>query len=118
MGRKYVLVDDYDGAELPEDTRPVKLSVDRTSYNLYLSDANRDKLLAALEPFVKDAETSSSTGRRTAGSPKANQDRMRAVREWAQANNVTYTDAQGNEKTLGDRGRIPQEVLDAYEAAH
>lgn len=121
MGRKtvQVITDDLDGKELPEDTKPVALSMGRTTYNLYLSDDNHGKLLAALEPFISGAETASAgaaSSRSTA--PSADKEKLRKVREWAQATKYTYTNAKGDKVTLGDRGRIPQEVVDAYDAAN
>lgn len=122
MGRKTVLVDDVDGKELPEDTQPVQLSLGRTTYNLYLSEKNHGKLLEALEPFISNAETSKVSSILSAGRSKAlsaagaDKEKMKKVREWAQTTGYTFTDAQGNEKTVGDRGRIPQEVIDAYDA--
>jgi hypothetical protein len=119
MARRYVLLDDYDGKELPEDTSPVTLSLGRTTYNLFLSEANHGKLLEALEPFIKDAEKA-GTQNRTAPSSSAksaDKDKLKAVREWAQSTGYKYTNAKGEETTLGDRGRIPQEVVDAYDAA-
>ena len=50
------ITDDYDGKELPEDTPPLHLTIGRNGYVVYLSDENHGKLLAALEPFIKDAE--------------------------------------------------------------
>lgn len=122
MGRRFVLVDDYDGKELPDDTAPVRLSLGRTTYNLYLSETNHGKLLEALNPFLEGAET---TDARTAPTPRASKsaathdkERMKAIRQWAQENKVKFTNAKGEETTLGDRGRIPQEVIDAYDKAH
>lgn len=118
MPRKTVLVDDLDGSELPEETQPVVLSLGRTTYNLYLSDKSHEKLLKALEPFVTDAETTSATpasaGRpKPTQSPTADKERMRAIRAWAQETNTLYKG-----KPLGDRGRIPQEIIDAYDEAN
>jgi len=120
MPRKYVLVDDYDGEPLPEDTQPVTLSLGRTTYSLFLSEGNHGKLLEALEPFIKDAETASAAPTRTRASSGGTSDKekLKAVRAWAQATGYKYKNAAGEEVTLGDRGRIPQEVIDAYEAAN
>lgn len=120
MGRKYVLLDDFDGAELPDDTQPVNLSIGRQTYAVYLSDENYGKLLQAIDPFIKDAERVNAPGRGGAV-PKASEaekEKLRKVREWAQSTKYTYTNAKGEETTLGDRGRIPQEVIDAYDKAN
>lgn len=122
MGRRFVLVDDLDGKELPDDTDPIRLSLGRTTYNLYLSETNHGKLLKALEPYIEGAET---TDTRTAPTPRASsstakhdKERLKAIREWAIEQKVEYKDAQGNTKTLGERGRIPTEIVEAYEKAH
>ena len=125
MGRKTVLLDDYDGAELPDDAQPVNLSLGRTTYALYLSEKNHGKLLEALNPFIENAETvSAAVGvpRRAGGTPapvsSADKERNKAVRAWAQASGFKFKNVAGEETTLGDRGRIPQEVYDAYDAAN
>lgn len=120
MGRKYVLVDDLDGSELPDNTEPVTFSLGRTTYSLYLSEANYGKFMDALTPFIENAETSSSTPaparRRSSGG--TDKEKMKSVREWAQSTGFKFKDAAGNEKTLGDRGRIPEEVVKAYDEAN
>lgn len=118
MGKKYVLVDDFDGKELDENTKPVSLSLGRTTYNIYLSETNHGKLLKALEPFIANAETSSSTAASRSGGKSADKERNKAVRAWAQATKFKFVGADGTERTLGDRGQIPQEVFDAYDAAN
>lgn len=118
MGKKYVLVDDYDGEELPEDTKPISLSVARKRYALYLSDDNYGKLLEVLEPFIKDAEIAYDVEKVKATVASADKEKLKNVREWAQAAKYEYTNAKGEKTTLGDRGRIPQEVIDAYDKAN
>lgn len=123
MGRKTVLVDDLDGSELPDDTSPVTLSLGRTTYNLYLSDDNHGKLLKALDPFIANAETVSPTDKRTIGNVRretggTDKEKMKLVRAWAQSTGYKFKNAAGEEKTIGDRGRIPDEVVAAYDKAN
>jgi hypothetical protein len=119
MGRKFVLVDDLDGSELPEDTKPVTFSLGRTTYNLYLSDKNHEKFLNDLNKYIANAETVTGAAPRASSSASsADKEKLKAVREWAQATGYKYKNAKGEEVTLGDRGRIPQEIVDAYEAAN
>jgi hypothetical protein len=120
MGRKTVLLDDFDGKELPDETSPVRLSLGRTTYNLYLSEKNHGKLLETLEPFVKDAETQKSSVTLTPSSGKpsaADKEDQKNARAWAIASGFKYTNAAGEEKTLGDRGRIPDAVMEGWKAA-
>jgi hypothetical protein len=124
VGRKTVLVDDLDGTELPEDTAPITLSLGRTTYALYLTDKNHEKLLKAVTPFIENAEKVSGTGgsgggaRATRSVGSGDKEKMKAVRAWAQSTGYKFKAADGSERTLGDRGRIPQEVVDAYDAAN
>lgn len=121
MGRKTVLVDDLDGTDLPDDAQPIRLSLGRTTYSLYLSEDNHGKLLEALNPFIENAETlSASAARRTPSTASRTNNTVDTygypiadVRAWAQKTKYT----QENGKTIGDKGRIPQAVYDAYKAA-
>jgi len=108
MARKTVLIDDFDGKELPSDTAPVRLSIGNTTYRLYLSEKSQDALQTALEPFIKDAEKDAKQN--SVNKTSASRGRTKAIREWAQANNITF-----NGKPLGDRGRIPEEIVEQYE---
>lgn len=119
MGRKTVLLDDLDGTELPDDTQPIHLSLGRTTYAVYLNEKNHEKLLKAVQPFIENAETVSAS--RTPAAPKASntdKERNAKVRAWAQSTGFKFKNAAGEETALGDRGRIPQEVYDAYDAAN
>lgn len=122
MGKKTILLDDFDGKELPDTTDPLTLHVGPEGWNLYLSEASHKKLMQALEPFVKDAESASKysitvTKGRRSSKPKSDLD-LGAVRKWAQENKKTFTNAQGKETPVGDRGRIPDSIIDAYKEAH
>lgn len=136
MGKKFVLVDDLTGDQLPEDTEPVNLSLGRTTYTLYLSEDSHGKLLEALEPFISDADTAEVAPSRSTGAPRASKsaaatsddgwtkDEKAAARHWAietgfEFESATEKDADGNpvKKKLGDRGRIPHVVMTAWTAA-
>ncbi|NLT25522.1 MAG: Lsr2 family protein [Microbacteriaceae bacterium] len=113
MARKiiYQIVDDIDGTELPEGAgETVKFSLDGVDYEIDLSDDNAAELRGALEQYIGAARRTGGRQQRgtrtqlpTAG-PKRD---LAAIRKWARAN--------GHE--VADRGRIPQAVIDAYEAA-
>ena len=96
MARKTVLIDDLDGSE--EDVRSVKFSYDGESYTIDLGPENREKLRAALDPFIVKAHLD---GRR------ATDERNRTIREWAKQNGYALSPA----------GRIPITVLKAFEEA-
>lgn len=113
-----VLTDDYDGKELPEGTAPIRLSLGRTMYALYLSEDNHGKLLEALEPFITDAEkVHAGSVTASPGTSAAEKERNAKVRHWAIDTKFKYTNAKGEQTTLGDRGRIPEVVVKAWEEA-
>jgi hypothetical protein len=102
-----VLTDDLDGSEA---TETVPFSLDGTTYEIDLSDANADALRTALAPYVGHARKVSSRGARpaarkvaVAGGPTAAD-----VRVWAKENGYT----------VPERGRIPGDVRSAYDAAN
>ncbi|WP_021599629.1 histone-like nucleoid-structuring protein Lsr2 [Actinomadura welshii] len=102
-----LLVDDIDGGEADET---VSFSIDGTSYEIDLSKKNAAKLRGGLEPFVAGARKARKTpgrggrGARTAGS----RERSAEIREWAKGQGIK----------VNERGRIPANVIEQYEAAH
>lgn len=120
------LVDDVDGSEA---AGTIRLAFDGEQFELDLSEANRQKLLAALEPFTSVARrvtprsrrVTSRSGTGTAGRP-ARPSRastadtsgpetaadLSSVREWARANGFR----------VSARGRLRAEVVDAYNKAN
>jgi hypothetical protein len=112
MAHKIVLVDDLDGTELGDNAVTTRFSLNGAHYEIDLNDANREKLAGVLAPFIaagRRASASAGTGRVAAsrkrvGSGSGN---TAAIREWASANG----------HSVGDRGRIPASIIEAYEAA-
>jgi hypothetical protein len=102
------LVDDLDGGTAAET---VSFGLDGTSYEIDLSKRNASKLRSALDPYVAGGRkvTPARRGRargRTAaraGGPSAAE-----IRDWARENGWE----------VSDRGRVPAEVREAYDAAH
>jgi hypothetical protein len=99
------LEDDLDGGDA---TETVAFGLDGRSYEIDLNDKNAAKLRDALAPYV-------AAGRRAGGSRTAAAKRRtqvgtsaREIRDWARSNG----------HKVPDRGRIPSEVREAFEAAH
>lgn len=106
-----------------EANQTVEFSFDGQSYSIDLTDSNAAALKAAVRPFVEAAApvTKRATTKRATTKPKddgaaakgnakatkPNQERTQAIREWAPRNGYT----------IGERGRIPSEVVAAWEAA-
>jgi hypothetical protein len=106
------LVDDLDGTAA-DDISTVSFALDGVSYEIDLTEANAEKLRSGLEEFVNSARrTGGRVKRGTApakrpGSP-ASREQTKAIRDWARQNGYE----------LSDRGRIPANVIEAFEAAH
>lgn len=105
-----VLVDDLDGSEA---TETVSFALDGTTYEIDLNDDNAAALREALSGYVGHARKASGGRRgakRSAGSSSASNGGASAadVRVWARENGFE----------LSERGRVPAEVRQAYDAAH
>lgn len=110
MAQKLTLVDDLDGTPIEDGGGTVRFSIDGANYEIDLSAANADKLTDALEKYVSAGRRVRSGGSATpaAAGKKSDPKRLKAIREWAAEN--------GHE--VSSRGRIPTDVIDAYDAAN
>ena len=102
-----VLVDDIDGGEA---TQTVSFGLDGAQYEIDLNDENAQALREAIAPFVGHARKVTGTpkrgGRRAARSDDG--PTPKEIRAWATENGYE----------LSERGRVPEEIRQAYEAAH
>jgi hypothetical protein len=111
MAQKHIvqLIDDLDGGSAAET---VSFSLDGSSYEIDLSEKNAAKLRDTLASYVAAARRGgrSTVGRRPARAPGVRSDReqTQAIREWARKNG----------HKVGDKGRIPAQVLEAYNSKH
>ena len=105
------LVDDLDGTT-SDDISTVSFGLDGASYEIDLTEANAQSLRSALETFVGAARRTGGRLKRgtapTAVRQSANREQTQAIREWARQ--------QGYD--LADRGRIPFNVIEAFDTAH
>lgn len=105
------LVDDITGETIDDGKgRTIKFSVDGVEYEINLAQKQADKFVQALDRYVTHARKVG--GRRIASTPsrggKSSRDYdPKAVRAWAQSNNVE----------LPARGRIPADVLQKFRDA-
>lgn len=106
------LVDDLDGESAADET--VEFAVDGISYEIDLSSTNAKKLRDQLSVWVDHGRKIS--GRRRAGGGsfprrgrgRVDREQSNAIREWARKDG----------REVSSRGRIPSEILDAYNAAN
>jgi hypothetical protein len=114
MAQKVIVetVDDLDGSVITDGSGgTVAFSFQGKSYEIDLSSDNRDRLAAALDPYISKARPTGQ-GRRVAAPQRSSSgggsNRLQEIREWA----------RGNGYKVSDRGRISKEIQDAFEQAH
>jgi nucleoid-associated protein Lsr2 len=110
------LVDDLTG-EVAENISTVEFALDGRTYELDLSEENSAKLHDALSQYVNVARKIGERHRRgahpgraiktTGRAPGYNRETLRSIREWPKTNG----------HNVSDRGRLPAEVVQAWETA-
>lgn len=107
MGKRFTVFDDIDDSLDAE--RTVTFAVDGAAYEIDLSQKNIDALNKVLGPFVEAARRVGRVLPVKGTVPKkpANP-QLDAIRQWASQNGMR----------VSDKGRIPVDVVNAFEAAH
>jgi len=101
-----VLEDDLDGSPA---TETVSFGLDGKSYEIDLNDKNAGKLRDALAQYVGAGRSVGGARRGRKPSTSTNLGpSAREIRDWARSNG----------HKVPDRGRIPGDVREAFEAAH
>jgi hypothetical protein len=111
MVQKHViqLEDDIDGGNA---TETVTFGLDGANYEIDLSAKNAGKLRDALATYVAHGRRASrsggrsSAGRRAGRAVRSDREQTQAIRAWARKNG----------HKIGEKGRIPAHILEAYEA--
>lgn len=111
MAQKHIvqLIDDLDGGVADET---VSFAIDGNNYEIDLSAANAQRFRDALADYIGHARRVNRPGRSAAGgAPKrsgrngrGDREQIAAIREWARKNGFK----------VGEKGRIPANILDAY----
>jgi hypothetical protein len=103
-----ILVDDIDGGSA---TETVSFGLDGLSYEIDLSAKNAAKLRDTFASYVGAARkvgagrrSSRRSGRRTAAGGNRNAE----IRAWAKSKNMK----------VSERGRLPADIVEKYDAAH
>ncbi|MGV9836594.1 histone-like nucleoid-structuring protein Lsr2 [Nocardia niigatensis] len=103
------LVDDYDGESRADET--VRFSIDGHDFEIDLSATNASALRKALEPWCDRARKLGRSKRRALVGSRSraavDREESTTIREWARA--------RGHQ--VSSRGRIPAEIVDAYQRA-
>ncbi|WP_329565107.1 histone-like nucleoid-structuring protein Lsr2 [Kitasatospora sp. NBC_01266] len=107
-----ILEDDLDGGSADET---VTFALDGVAYEIDLKSDNAEKLRGLLAPYVEKGRKQSgrlTSARRTGGRgtarPAASSADTAKIRTWAKDNGFP----------VNDRGRVPSNVREAYEAAN
>ncbi|MBY6368074.1 histone-like nucleoid-structuring protein Lsr2 [Rhodococcoides corynebacterioides] len=114
------LTDDIDGTAIADGTgESISFSVNGVDCSIDLKDKNATEFHRKLDYYIQHAERVGGRKRKTAtpkppaateSTPPTKRDpaQTRAIREWANANGYT----------VNSRGRIPAEIVEAYDAAN
>lgn len=102
MAQRVILEDDLDGTT-PAET--LRFSIDGADYEIDLSSDNAQRLREAMDPWVKNARRD---GRKRNARVRVEQGTPTDIRNWARANGLS----------VNSRGRVPQEIREAYERAN
>jgi hypothetical protein len=99
------LLDDIDGKPADET---VTFAIDGIAYEIDLRSRNADKLRKVFAPYVEKARRGARRSGRSVGRGRTAHNRERAadIRSWAKKHGIT----------INDRGRIPAEIVQAYDA--
>jgi hypothetical protein len=109
MAQKHIvrLVDDLTGDDAAET---VTFALDGARYEIDLTADNAAQLRDTLAVYIASARRAARSGSRPAGAPRrgtrADREQTAAIREWARHN--------GHQ--IGDKGRIPAHIIEAYHA--
>ncbi len=106
------LVSDLTGEEIEDgEGRTVTFGLEGAEYSIDLTDDEAAELERALARYIAVATRTNRRSRTVGNFRRATPttgDDPKQIREWANSNGFR----------VGDRGRIPAEVRDAYAAAH
>jgi hypothetical protein len=113
------VIDDLDQTEIGDgEGEHIEFTFRGTTYELDLSRPNVAKFEKALAPFIKAASEASEAAPKSAGSSRRSSSRRgRTKKAAARDLSVVRVWAAENGYAVNSRGRVPAEVLQAYDAA-
>jgi len=100
-----VLKDDLDGSDA---VATIRFAIDGTEYEIDLSERNANRFRNSLDEFVSHARKVGGSRRRRGAGVQIDKAQLASMRQWAKSHGMK----------VSERGRISQEVQEAYRAAH
>jgi hypothetical protein len=97
---------DVSGEEIGDESPTISFAIEGTTYEVDLTESEKQSLRDALAPFASVARKSSrgTTRKKSSTGGPAPKD----IRDWARDNNID----------VPARGRIPLSVIEAFEKSH
>lgn len=109
MARRIILSDDITGNESEDVKTYTFMTNDLKFYQIDLSDRSLTMLLKALKPIKeRGREVTRTVALAASNGSEAMKDQTADIRVWCRQNGFQ----------VGDRGRMPEEAIAAYNAAH
>jgi len=109
MAKRIILSDDFSGKEDESVATYTFMTRDGKFHQIDLSADSVQKLDRALKPFISAGhEVTRLTALSASNGSKSSIDQTADIRVWARQNGYE----------VGDRGRMPEEVISAYNKAH
>ena len=100
-----ILVDDIDGGSA---TETVSFALDGSAYEIDLNSANAARLREALAPYVGTARKIGGRSAGARGRSRGRNNKTAEIRAWARENG----------HKVNERGRIPGDIVAAYDKSH
>ena len=105
MATQTILIDDIDGSTA---TQTIIFAINHEPYSLDLNDKNAKKFWEALQPFIDAAKGLKQAHQQEVEAEAAAVTQRQTIRDWARKKGYD----------VAARGKIPQEVIDAYNSTH
>lgn len=102
MAQRTIRVDDLDGAT--EGARSVSFSLEGTTYDIDLCEANIEMMRVTLSPYIAVARPRAKQVQNKQG-VGTDKEQLKEIRRWAHQHGFEFS----------DRGRIPIHIMDVYQ---
>ena len=105
MATKTILIDDLDGSEA---NQTIAFVINGDAYTIDLSNDNANKFFTDIQPYVKAAQNRKRQKISVIQGEVIAVEQRSAIREWAKKNGLE----------ISARGRIPKEIIEAFNKEH